>query len=75
MLDSVNIYEEVNGMLFGGRSARFFTPRLLIKSHKSSSESLNDQYKGEMIGLECLVFFFRAAGHAQLKLKPVGGWI
>ena len=72
MLDSVDnifsIYEEVNVSV-----GTLFTPRLLIKSHKSRSESLNDQYKGEMIGLECLVFFFRAGGHAQLKLKPVGG--
>ena len=28
-----------------------------------------------MIGPECLVFFFMAEGHAQLKLKPVGGCV
>ena len=71
------IYEKMECLFsFWGQSARFFTSRLCIKPHKSRSETLNDQHKGEMIGLECLVFFFRArVGHAQLKLKPVGGWI
>lgn len=76
MLDSVNIHIMKKSMeCFLGSVGTLFTPRLLIKSHKSSSESLNDQYKGEMIGQECSVFFFWGGGHAQLKLKPVGGWL
>ena len=68
-----SIYEEVYGMFFraGGQSARFFTPCLLIKSHKSSSESLNDQYKGEMIGLECSEFFLGRSPH-PIETKASG---